>query len=87
MTSASAANSAAQQLKTAIDLFKRAIDADPNFALAHAQLAYCYARMAVFQEPTQPAWVERAKEEINRAQELDPQLAETHLGAFSAPIQ
>ena len=76
------ANNAAQQLKTAIDFFKRAIDADPNFALAHARLAYCYARMAVFQEPTQPAWVERAKEEINRAQELDPQLAETHLVRF-----
>ncbi len=76
------ANDAAQQLRTAIDLFKRAIDADPNFALAHARLAYCYARMAVFQEPTEPAWVERAKEEINRAQELDPQLAETHLVRF-----
>jgi TolB-like protein len=69
-------------LKSAIDLFKKAIDADPNFALAHAQLAYGYAVMAVFHEPTQPAWVERAKEEINRAQELDPQLAETHLVRF-----
>ena len=76
------ANDAAQQLKTAIVFFKSAIDADPNFALAHARLAYCYARLAVFQEPTQPAWVERAKEEINRAQELDPQLAETHLVRF-----
>jgi TolB-like protein/predicted Ser/Thr protein kinase len=70
---------AAQALKRAIELFKSAIDADPNFALAHARLAYCYARLAVFQEPQQPAWVERAKEEINRAQELDPDLAETHL--------
>src|SRR5439155_15901684 len=50
--------------------------------LAHAQLAYAYARVAVFMEPTQPAWVERAKEEISRAQELDPQLAETHLARF-----
>src|SRR5262249_8127048 len=69
-------------LKSAIDLFKKAIDADPNFALAHAQLALAYATMGVFLEPTQPAWVERAKEEINRAQELDPQLAETHLARF-----
>ena len=45
-------------------------------------LLTAYASMAVFQEPTQPAWVERAKEEINRAQELDPQLAETHLARF-----
>jgi serine/threonine-protein kinase len=72
----------AQELKKAIDLFKKAIDVDPNFALAHAQLAYSYARLAVFQEPTHPEWVERSKEEINRAQQLDPQLAETHLARF-----
>jgi TolB-like protein len=71
-----------QALKKAIELFKSATDADPNFALAHARLAYCYARLAVFQEPLQPAWVERTKEEINRAQELDPNLAETHLVRF-----
>jgi serine/threonine-protein kinase len=76
------ASDAAQALKSAIDLYKMAIDADPNFALAHAQLAYCYARFAVFQDPTHPEWVERAKEEINRAEELDPQLAQTHLARF-----
>src|ERR1700752_1670629 len=26
----------------AIDFYKRAIEIDPNFALAHARLAYCY---------------------------------------------
>ena len=72
----------APQIKSAIDLYKKAIDADPNFALAHAQRAYAYAHLAVFLEPTQPEWVERAKEEANRAQELDPQLAETHLVRF-----
>src|SRR5262245_28796078 len=35
--------------------------------------------MAVFLEPTQPVWLDRAHEEINRAKELDPDLAETHL--------
>src|SRR5215471_6528949 len=73
---------AAQALKRAIEFFKSAIDADPNFALAHARLAYCYARLGVFQEPLQPAWVERAKEEVSRAQALDPDLAETHLVRF-----
>jgi tetratricopeptide (TPR) repeat protein len=70
------------QMENVISFFKQAIEADPNFALAHAQLAYAYAIMAVFMDPTQPAWVERAKEELNRAQELDPQLAETHLARF-----
>ncbi len=66
----------------AISYYKQAIDADPNFALAHAQLAYAYAHLAVFMEPTQPAWVAHAKEEIDRAQALDPQLADTHLARF-----
>jgi TolB-like protein/predicted Ser/Thr protein kinase len=70
------------QWEGTIELFKKAIEADPNFALAHAQLAYVYATWAVFYEPTVPLWAERAKEEINQAQALDPQLAETHLARF-----
>jgi serine/threonine-protein kinase len=66
-------------LEAAIDFFKKAIDADPNFALAHAQLAYAYGAWAVFIEPAEPAWAKLAKDEINRAQALDSQLAETHL--------
>jgi TolB-like protein len=62
-----------------IDFFKKAIEADPNFALAHAQLGYVYALRAVFVDPTERAWAERAKEEINLAQTQDPQLAEIHL--------
>ena len=72
----------APMLDSTISFFKRAIDADPNFALAHAQLAYAYATRAVFLEPTQPAWVQHAKEEITRAEQLDPQLAETHVARF-----
>ena len=67
------------QAEATIALFKKAIAADPNYALAHAQLALAYAWTAQFIEPTEPVWVERAKEEINRAQALDPQLAETHV--------
>jgi serine/threonine-protein kinase len=70
------------QWEATINFFKQAIEADPNFALAHAQLAYTYATTAVFFEPTEPVWAERAKEEINQAQTLDPQLAETHLARF-----
>ena len=67
------------QWETTVDFFKKAVEADPNFALAHAQLANTYATIAVFVEPTEPAWAERAKQEMNLAQTLDPQLAETHL--------
>jgi eukaryotic-like serine/threonine-protein kinase len=72
----------AQMLDTTISFYKKAIEVDPDFALAHAQLAYAYAVLAVFLQPTQPAWVQHAREEIARAQELDPQLADTHLARF-----
>jgi Tfp pilus assembly protein PilF len=68
------------QMDATIDLFKKAIEADPNYALAHSQLAFAYAWTALFVEPTEPVWAARAREEIERAQALDPQLAETHIG-------
>jgi TolB-like protein len=71
-----------RSVNSAIDFYKKAIEADPDFALAHAQLAYAYATSAVFLEPTRPGLVEHANEEITRAQELDPALAETHLARF-----
>ena len=66
------------QMEATIDYFKKAIEADPDYALAHAQLANAYIWMANFIEE-QAVWAERAREEINRADALDPQLAETHV--------
>ena len=56
-------------------LLVKAIEADPNFALAHAHLAHAYAIKAIFREPTETIWAERARAEIQRAQALDPLLA------------
>ena len=67
------------QSDVTIDLLKRAIDADQNFAAAHAALAYAYTTKAVFMNPTEPVWADRGRAEIDRAQALDPQLAETAL--------
>ena len=75
-------DNAKPQMEATIDLFKKAIEADPNFALAHAQLASAYAWTAIIIEPTESVWAARAKEEINRAQTLDSQLAETHLARY-----
>ena len=65
----------------AVDLFKRAIELDPKYALAHAQLGYAYARIAVFQEDS-PALIEQAKQELGIAERLDPQLAEVHVARY-----
>lgn len=66
------------QMEATIALFKQAISADPKYALAHAQLAFAYAWMAVFIE-LDPVWIEYARQEIRQAEALDPQLAETHV--------
>ena len=65
----------------AVDLFKKAIELDPNYALAHAQLGYAYTKIAVFQEDN-PALIEQAKQELAVAERLDPQLAEVHLARY-----
>ena len=66
------------QMEATIALFKQAISADPEYALAHAQLAYAYAWMAIFIE-LDPVWVTHARQAMDRADALDPQLAETHV--------
>jgi eukaryotic-like serine/threonine-protein kinase len=69
---------------TAIDLFKKAIDLDPNYALAHGQLGYAYAWIADFKEGG-PGLIASSKEELRLAERLDPQLAEVHIArAFIA---
>ena len=67
------------EIATAIALFKKAIEIDSKYALAHAQLAHCYAWMALFIELENPAWIGRARQALSQAETLDPQLAEVHV--------
>jgi serine/threonine protein kinase/tetratricopeptide (TPR) repeat protein len=67
----------------AIDFFNRAIAADPDFALAHAQLALAYAVGAVFRQQGAPETDEAARAAIARAQALDPDLPEIALARSS----
>ena len=71
---------AVEQSETTMDLFKRAIAADPNYALAHARLAHAYAFHGLFNSPAeQEKWLSLATDEIKRADAIDAQLPETHL--------
>jgi len=67
------------EIATAIALFKKAIEIDSKYALAYAQLAHCYAWMALFIELENPAWIGRARQALSQAETLDPQLAEVHV--------
>jgi serine/threonine-protein kinase len=68
-------------LEIVINFFERAVEADPDYALAHAQLGYSYAWMGVFIEPEQ-SWIDRAKAQIALAERLDSQLAEVHMTRY-----
>lgn len=63
-------------MAAAIDLYKRAIKNDPNFAPAYAGLAHCYGRMRVRGQYEEPTRLMRSA--AQRAIELDPLLPEAH---------
>jgi serine/threonine protein kinase len=65
-------------VNTAIDLFGRAIELDPNYAEARAGLAYAYAWSDWFYEEN-PESMARANEEIRIAERLDSTLPAIHI--------
>ena len=62
----------------AIELLSRAVERDPEFALAHAALSYACA-VKHFETDSNPQWLEKAESHCRLALELDPDLAEAHL--------
>ena len=63
---------------TAISLLNRAIDRDPDFALAHAVLARTYIFSNIDWKP-KPEWNEKAFVSFQQALQLDPNLAEAYV--------
>ena len=73
---------AKSQNDATIGLFKKAVETEPQYALARAKLGEAYTWQCVFIDTdAQEKWCELAKEEIRQAGLLDSQLAETHLAA------
>ena len=62
----------------AIELLSKAVERDPEFALAHAILSYACA-VKYFETDSNPLWLQNAETHCARALELDPDLAEAHL--------
>ena len=63
----------AEGMRQAIQRLKRAVELDPKFALAHAELADCYALLNWYVEPPPPEAWELAKQSAINAVETDPQ--------------
>ncbi|HEX8723639.1 MAG TPA: tetratricopeptide repeat protein [Pyrinomonadaceae bacterium] len=60
------------------EYFRRAVELDPAYALAHAGLADCYMRLGEPGLEGERGEVARAEESVGRALELDDTLAEAH---------
>lgn len=65
-----------QALKTGIEFFNSAIDADPGFALAYVGLADCYEALAFYNAVAPREAFPRAKAAAKKALEIDGSLAE-----------
>jgi serine/threonine-protein kinase len=61
----------------AVELFQKALAADPGFALAQAGLAQTYWRL--FEDSHDPSWATRAEASARKALDLAPRLAEVHI--------
>ena len=68
----------ADDCKSAIDFFNRAIDRDPAYAEAHSALASCYGRLGESGRLPYKEAFTRQKAEALRAIELDNSLSEAH---------
>jgi serine/threonine protein kinase/tetratricopeptide (TPR) repeat protein len=65
----------------ALDSFLRAIDADPDYAAAHASAALAYVKFAAFGGMTHGEARSKASYEVRRASETGEEIAETHAAA------
>src|SRR5882672_10017097 len=68
----------AENLKKAIEQFKSATDRDPNYALAFAGLADCYAVLSEYAGMPTSETIPQSKAYAERALAIDGQLAEPH---------
>ena len=66
-----------QDYRQAIELYSKAIELDPDFALARAHLASTCAEIFYFYEPLD-SWRSRARREAEAALRLQPDLGEGH---------
>jgi serine/threonine protein kinase/tetratricopeptide (TPR) repeat protein len=68
----------AEGLRQAIERFERAVERDPRFALAYAEMADCYALLNWYVEPPPAGAWRQAKAAALKAVEADGALAEGH---------
>ncbi len=71
-------------LRKGLDYFQRAIDKDPNYALAYAGLADAYISLGDFDALSPKETFPKAKQAASQALKLDENLAEAHVSLANA---
>ena len=64
--------------REALGLFERAVEIDPDYALAWAGIADCCGQVVDKRWESDPAWLKRGFAAARRAIEIEPRLAEGH---------
>jgi len=72
------------EVRRAVEMFERAVNLDPNFAVAYSELSRADSIMYYFQSDPTTERLAKAKAAVDRAFELQPGLPEAHLalGAY-----
>ena len=68
-----------RNFQVATQMFQRAVELDPEFALAHAYLSLGHSRVFWFGGDTSPKRMVQARAAADRALQLDPNLGEGHM--------
>jgi TolB-like protein/Tfp pilus assembly protein PilF len=68
-----------QDFDIAAKMYGKAIEIDPNFAIAYVRLSLCYLSLHWFYYDQNIGWLEKSKEAINEAFKIDPNLPQAHL--------
>jgi len=72
-------NYSAGENRTAIELYKKAIELDPKFAMAYTGIANCFLDQYFHYKDHSEDVLRKSKEAIDKAFEIDPDLPEAHL--------
>jgi DNA-binding winged helix-turn-helix (wHTH) protein/TolB-like protein/lipoprotein NlpI len=74
-------------IKKAIEYFEKAIERDPNYAMAHAGLADSYSLLAIFGISPPKEAFPKAQAAVLKALEIDDRLAEAHAALGHIKVQ
>lgn len=75
-----------EDIRKSVDYFQRAVEKDPDYALAYTGMADAYVTLATYRFSSVNEAAARAKEAVAKALGLDPELGEAHASLASIKL-